>query len=230
MRLSKQRLRKSNSVTLSAIQADLAKSPAGRGFFTSIEIRGIRLHGYLLACCKLVVIPLRAQFHPNPRHSSPTQPMQYTPLLSILKRLFFLLAALSLFIFAQLASAQTMVSIDRNTVNMRASASTNATILFELGKGYPLEVISRKGNWLQVRDFESDKGWIYRPLVGKTAHLVVKVDVANVRNAPSTSSRILGKVEYGELLRTLDRRSQWVRVQMESGAKGWVSRALLWGW
>ena len=156
--------------------------------------------------------------------------MQFTPRSSLLKRSFVLLAAFSLFFYAQAALAQTMVSIDRNTVNMRASASTKATILFELGKGYPLEVISRKGNWLQVRDFENDKGWIYRPLVGKTAHLVVKVDIANVRSSPNTNSRILGKVEYGELLRTLDRRSQWVRVQQENGSRGWVSRGLLWGW
>ncbi len=156
--------------------------------------------------------------------------MQHIPRSSLLNRFFILLAALSVFICAQAASAQSMVSVDRATVNMRASASTNATILFELGKGYPLEVISRKGNWLQVRDFENDKGWIHRPLVGNTAHLVVKVDSANVRSAPNTSSRILGKVEYGELLRTLDRRSQWVRVQQENGARGWVSRALLWGW
>ena len=156
--------------------------------------------------------------------------MQHTPRSSILKRSFILLSALSLFIFAQAASAQKMVSVDRNTVNLRSSASTKATILFELGKGYPLEVTSRNGNWLQVRDFENDKGWIYRPMVGNKAHLVVKVNVANVRSAPSTNSRILGKVEYGELLRTLEHRSKWVRVQRESGTQGWVSRGLLWGW
>ena len=156
--------------------------------------------------------------------------MQYIPRSSILTRSFALLAAWSLLIFSQVASAQSMVSVDRNTVNLRSSASTNSTILFELGKGYPLQVISRKGSWLKVRDFENDKGWIHRPLVGNTPHLVVKVDSANVRGLPNTNSRILGKVEYGELLRTLDRRSQWVRVQQESGAQGWVSRALLWGW
>jgi SH3-like domain-containing protein len=156
--------------------------------------------------------------------------MQYIPRSSILTLSFALLAAWSLLIFSQVASAQSMVSVDRNTVNLRASASTNATILFELGKGYPLQVISRKGSWLEVRDFENDKGWIHRPLVSNTPHLVVKVDSANVRSSPNTNSRILGKVEYGELLRTLDRRSQWVRVQQESGAQGWVSRPLLWGW
>jgi uncharacterized protein YgiM (DUF1202 family) len=67
-------------------------------------------------------------------------------------------------------------------------------------------------------------------MVGRTAHLVVKATIANVRSAPSTNSRILGKVEYGELLRTLEHRSKWVRVQREGGAQGWVARGLLWGW
>jgi len=156
--------------------------------------------------------------------------MQYTYLKSLLNRSIGLLTALSFFSFAPAASAQNMVSVDRNTVNLRASANTSATILFELGKGYPLEVTNRKGRWLQVRDFENDKGWIYRPLVGKKAHLVVKATIANVRSAPSTNSRILGKVQYGELLRTLEHRNKWVRVQRESGSKGWVSRSLLWGW
>lgn len=49
-----------------------------------------------------------------------------------------------------------------------------------------------------------------------TAHLVVKVDVANVRSSPNTRGRLLGKVEYGELLRNFERRSQWVRVHLES--------------
>jgi SH3-like domain-containing protein len=160
----------------------------------------------------------------------PKQHMQYTPPSSLLVRSFVLLAALSLLFFAQTAFAQKMVSVDRNTVNLRASASTKSTILFELGKGYPLQVTNRKGNWLHVRDFENDKGWIYRPMVGDKAHLIVKVNIANVRKLPTTSSRILGKAEYGELLRTLEHRSKWVRIQRENGSQGWVSRGLLWGW
>ncbi len=156
--------------------------------------------------------------------------MQFIRSSSIWSLFRLLTAAVTFYFFAQIASAQVMVSVDRNVVNLRSGASTNSSVLFELGKGYPLEVTHRKGRWLHVRDFENDKGWVYRPMVGKKAHLVVKANVANVRSAPSTNSRILGKVQYGELLRTLEHRSKWVRVQRESGSKGWVSRGLLWGW
>ncbi|MDP3616029.1 MAG: SH3 domain-containing protein, partial [Rubrivivax sp.] len=49
-------------------------------------------------------------------------------------------------------------------------------------------------------------------------------------SAPTTGSRIVGKAERGEVLRTLERRDSWVKVQPESGRKGWVARRLLWGW
>jgi len=150
--------------------------------------------------------------------------------MSRLKSLPGLLAALSLVVFTQTVQSREMVSVDRAEVNMRSGSSTKHPILWALSKGYPLEVTRRQGNWLKVRDFENDSGWVYRPMVGKKAHVIVKGGVVNVRSAPSTGSRILGKAEYGELLRTLEHRNKWVKVQRDGGMKGWVSRALVWGW
>lgn len=150
--------------------------------------------------------------------------------MSRLKSLPGVLAALSLVVFAAGVQAKEMVSVDRSEVNMRSGNSTKHPILWALTKGYPLEVTRRQGNWLQVRDFENDSGWVYRPMTGKKAHVIVKSRVVNVRSAPSTGSRVLGKAEYGEVLRTLENRDKWVKVQRDSGTKGWVSRGLVWGW
>jgi len=147
-----------------------------------------------------------------------------------LKSLPGLVVCLSLLVFAQASQAKDMVSVNRAEANMRSGASNKHSVLWALSKGYPLEVTSRKGNWLKVRDFENDTGWVYRPSVAKKPHVIVKAGVANVRSAPSTSSRILGKAERGEVLRTVEHRNQWVRVQRESGVKGWISRGLVWGW
>ena len=150
--------------------------------------------------------------------------------MSRLKSLSGVLAAVSLVVCAAGVQAREMVSVDRAVVNMRSGSSTKHSILWALSKGYPLEVTRHQGNWLQVRDFENDQGWVYRPMVGKKAHVIVKSRVVNVRSAPSTSSRVLGKAEYGEVLRTLENKSQWVKVQRDGGTKGWVSRGLVWGW
>ncbi|MDO9251360.1 MAG: SH3 domain-containing protein [Hydrogenophaga sp.] len=126
--------------------------------------------------------------------------------------------------------AQNMVSVKGNVLNMRSGPGTQTEVLWELKKGYPLQVVNRKGNWLQVRDFENDRGWVARALTGSTPHHVVKARTANVRQGPGTQHRIVGKAEYGELLRTREKRSDWVRVERDNGKTGWIAKRLLWGW
>lgn len=128
------------------------------------------------------------------------------------------------------AQAIEMVSIDRPKVNMRSGPGTNHPIIWELGKGYPLMVVGRQGNWLKVRDFEDDEGWVYRPLVAKKAHLVVKSKIVNIRSGPGTRFRVVGQAKYGVVLRTLKRGNGWVKVEHENGMSGWIARSLLWGW
>ncbi len=96
--------------------------------------------------------------------------------------------------------AQNMVSIKGSSVNMRASPSIQSDVLWELEKGYPLKVIKRHGQWLQVQDFENDRRWV------------------------------VGRAESMELLRTLGKKPSWIQVQRATGETGWISKNLLWGW
>lgn len=138
--------------------------------------------------------------------------------------------ALFTFLLTPAAQATEMVSIDRAEVNMRTGAGTGHEVIWVLARGYPLQVLGRQGKWLKVRDFENDVGWVYRTLTARKPHMVVKSKVANIRSAPTTRSRIVGKAEYGEVLRTLENRSGWTKIRNETGLVGWVSRTLLWGW
>lgn len=151
-------------------------------------------------------------------------------LMSRLKNQLVLFAALLLPLAGHTQQARKMVSVDRAEINMRAGAGTGHATQWALIRGYPLLVTGRKGQWLKVRDFENDTGWVYAPLVGNKPHHVVKARVANIRKAPSTSSRIAGRAERGEVLRTVERRGSWVKIQQEGGLRGWVARRLLWGW
>ncbi|HMN92980.1 MAG TPA: SH3 domain-containing protein [Hydrogenophaga sp.] len=129
------------------------------------------------------------------------------------------------------AWAQDMVSVQGKTVNMRSGPSTQNSILWELKRGYPLRVIRRQGNWLEVSDFENDRGWVARSLVGNTPHHVVKSRTANIRRGPGTNHAVVGQAEYGDVLRTREKRGGWVRVEhTATGTSGWVSGSLLWGW
>ena len=57
---------------------------------------------------------------------------------------------------------------------------------------------------------------------------VYKVDGARTLN--TMANRLVGKAGYGEVLRTLARRGDWIRVRSEGGVVGWVARRLTWGW
>ena len=142
---------------------------------------------------------------------------------------FINIAAISL-AFAVTPAMAEMVSIKGSVVNMRSGPGTNTDVLWELERGYPLQVIKRQGSWLQVKDFENDRGWVARALTGRTPHHIVKARVANIRSGPSTRSRIVGKAERYDLMRTRGSKTGWVRVERGDGVKGWMSKGLLWGW
>lgn len=147
-----------------------------------------------------------------------------------LKNVCGLVVAITMSASGAVVQAREMVSVDRSQVNLRAGAGTHTEALWVLSRGYPLEVTGRKGQWLKVRDFENDSGWIFRPMVGKTPHLIVKSKVANIRSTPSTRSPILGQAQYGDVVRRLEHRQEWVKIERDDGIKGWIARKLLWGW
>ena len=142
----------------------------------------------------------------------------------------FLLAFLFFMAALPAASAREMVSIAATEVNMRSGPGTRYQAQWALARGYPLAVTGRQGRWLKVRDFENDSGWVLRSLTNRMAHHIVKVRVANLRSAPSTRARILAKALYGDVLRTLETRGNWIKVRQEQGVTGWVAKRIVWGW
>ena len=133
------------------------------------------------------------------------------------------------------AAGMTMVSVSGEKVNLRKGPSTSDPIIWELGKGFPLKVVGSKGSWYKVSDFENDVGWIYKNLVSRKPHLIVKVnknskDQINIRSGPGTKYQVVGKAQYGVVFETLQQKSGWVKVRHETGFTGWIKRSLLWGW
>ncbi len=142
---------------------------------------------------------------------------------------------ISIFLFSIAVAHAKMVSISGNQVNMRSGPGTKYSVKWELGRGYPLRVLSSKGNWLRVSDFESDIGWVYKKLTSSSPHLIVKKfknrkNKINIRSGPGTKYRILGQAYYGVVFKTVKRGRGWVKVKHEDGLTGWVKRDLLWGW
>lgn len=152
------------------------------------------------------------------------------PVNTVARSLFRGLFALSLGVAAISAHAQNMVSISGSTVNMRDGPSLQSTVLWELRRGFPLQVTERRGDWLEVKDFEGDTGWVARSLTGDEPHHIVTSKILNVRSGPGLNNEVVVQAQYGELLKTLEKRGDWVRVERETGESGWVSERLVWGW
>lgn len=138
---------------------------------------------------------------------------------------FFFIATLML--TGQALGAE-FVSVSKDGVNIRSGPDTKSEILWEVFKGFPLQVIDRKGKWAQVVDFEGDKGWIYSPLLSKQKTVIIKVNTANMRVGAGKDYEILATVKYGVVFTPVEKEGDWVKVRHEDGTNGWVFDKLLW--
>lgn len=144
-----------------------------------------------------------------------------------MKQLFLTLCALLTLV--AVAEAK-MVSVTGEKVNLRSTPSVKAPILWEYGKGFPLQIIASQGNWYKVRDYENDVGWVYKKLVGRQPHLIVKKKKINIRSGPGSKYKLLGQANYGVVFKTLAQQPGWAKIQHQNGLTGWVRRDLVWGW
>jgi len=128
------------------------------------------------------------------------------------------------------AATPKMVSAAVEELNLRSGPGNRYAAQWMVSKGYPMQVLAVRGKWFQVRDFENDKAWVYRPMTNTTPHHVVKSKVANLRRSPTTHSAVVARLGYGDVLRTLGRQGDWVRVKLANGRSGWIARRLVWGW
>ncbi len=127
-----------------------------------------------------------------------------------------------------------MGSINGEKVQLRSGPGTKYSVKWEYGNGFPLKILSRKGNWIKVVDFENDSGWVYKKYVNSTPHMIVKVNKGkkkkiNLRSGPGIGYKVVGKAYYGVVFKTLDQKKGWAKIKHESGLTGWIKRSLLWG-
>ncbi|ANY62727.1 peptide-binding protein [Comamonas aquatica] len=129
-----------------------------------------------------------------------------------------------------LAQAQEFLSIKGNTVNIRAKPTTKSEIAWELIKGYPVQVMERRDDWIKVKDFEGPLGWVHQPLTDSVPHYLIKADTVNLRAGPGTNHGVVTKLSKYDIVKTLEKRDDWAKVQTAEGQSGWMLEKLGWGW
>ena len=117
---------------------------------------------------------------------------------------------------------------------MRSGPGIQYKVKWEYGTGFPFEVLKKQGDWLQLKDFEDETGWIHKSHVRKAPQMIVKANkdqeqAINIRSGPGNENAIIGNAYHGVVLTMLEVKSDWVKVQHESGFTGWINKSLLWG-
>lgn len=143
----------------------------------------------------------------------------------VLHTLFVLVALLFL---ASSALAAESVSVLKDGAKLYAAPGENKEVLWELFKGYPLLVTSRKDKWAQVTDFEGAKGWIHSSLLAKKKTVIVKSDKAMLRVGPGQDYEVVASARYGVVLEPVEREREWVKVRHQDSTSGWIHAKLIW--
>lgn len=141
---------------------------------------------------------------------------------------------LLIFVISTTSVYAEMLSIKGDGVNLRTGPGKKYSVKWEYGSGFPVEIIERNGDWLKVKDFEDDTGWLHKSVLINTPQAIVKAnknseEKINIRQGPGSDNKIVGKAHYGVVFKILGHQSGWVEVSHESGVTGWVSSHLLWG-
>ncbi len=120
------------------------------------------------------------------------------------------------------------VSVTKDGANVRSAPDPKKDVLWEVFKDYPLQVVKRQKDWVQVKDFEGDEGWIYANLINKERHVIVKANNANLRFEPKKDGKLVAAVKYGVVFTPLEKKGEWLKVKHEAGTTGWILDSLIW--
>ena len=83
------------------------------------------------------------------------------------------LIPLTLLIILNAAAAMAeRLTVTAPIANIRSGPGSKYDILWKVEKYYPILVIEKKGEWYHFKDFEDDKGWVYKKLVQKVEAVI----------------------------------------------------------
>lgn len=146
--------------------------------------------------------------------------------------LLFVLLVLLQGSFPEAACGLEHVSIAQDGVRIRAAPGLETEVYWLAFKDYPLQVLDQQGDWLRIKDFANDSGWVYAPLTKQERTFIVRVQQANLRAGPGINYEIVAQAVYGVVFQFLEVEAgvggNWLHVRHQDGTRGWIHEKLLW--
>jgi SH3-like domain-containing protein len=115
--------------------------------------------------------------------------------------------------------------IQEDKVNIRAGQSESFEKLGQLGKGEQVVVLTRDYNWYKIRLPSSCPCYISANFITILGDGVGKVsgDRVNVRARANISSAIVGQANKSDLVRILETKEGWCKIEPFGDIHGWIS-------
>lgn len=154
------------------------------------------------------------------------KPTKFKPMLGLAKLLIISLGLA----FSFSALALEFRSVLPAKVISYDAPSKEASKLYILSGGYPVEIIVNLGDWLKVRDQLGGLSWVESKSLS-TKRTVLVITKTDIKSAEDATSALLATVEKDVVLELLPvaGKNGWVKVKHRDGIIGHVQVNSLWG-
>lgn len=146
------------------------------------------------------------------------------------RRIVLLLSVGAAALAAAPAAAGEFRSVADNAAVLYDAPSVKSRKVYVVSQGYPVEVVVVVEGWTKVRDASGELTWIETRRLGDNRTVLVKVALAQVREAASDTAPVVFEAAQDVLLELLGLAGGgWLRVRHRDGQAGYVRVAQVWG-
>ena len=144
--------------------------------------------------------------------------------------LLFLLMACGACSVAPSAKAADFRSVQDNAAVLYDAPSRQATPLYAVSRGYPLEVIVNLEAWVKVRDHAGALSWVEKKALGDKRMVLVTAASAEARQRAEDAAPVAFSAAQNVALELVEiAPNGWLRVRHADGATGFVRADSVWG-
>ena len=150
--------------------------------------------------------------------------------MGVLSRLAVAMVLAAASLCALHAGAAEFRSVAESAAVLYDAPSAKAKKLYVVSHGYPVEVVVVVEGWSKVRDASGELTWIESKLLSEKRTVVVRMPLAQVREAADDNAPVAFQAQQNVLLELMEvSGSGWLRVRHRDGPTGFVRVAQVWG-
>lgn len=128
------------------------------------------------------------------------------------------------------AGAAEFRSIADNAAVLYDAPSAKAKRIYVIGRNYPVEIVVVVEGWTKIRDAGGELTWIESKSLSERRTVMVKVRLADVRQAADDSAPLAFRAEQNVLLNLVELTGTgWARVTHRDGQGGYIRLNQVWG-